>query len=104
MRKHKEEHTPGETQDITDARITLQLQQDAMDVQEGAEGTEHGDNRVVQALLLALLIVAHMLNQPQEVGIESPEGKDASNPEADQPHSLKEYNYTIYSIVLSATL
>ena len=44
MRKHKEEQNPGETQDTTDVRTTLQSQQGAMDVQEDAEGTGHGDN------------------------------------------------------------
>ena len=43
MRKHKEEQNPGETQDTTDARITLQLQQGAMEVQKDAECTGRGD-------------------------------------------------------------
>ena len=43
LKKHEEEHNTGETQDTTDDRTTLQSQQDAVDVQEGAEGTGHGD-------------------------------------------------------------
>ena len=43
LKKHEESHNPGETQDMTDVRTTLQSQQDALDVQEGAEGTERGD-------------------------------------------------------------
>ena len=37
--EQEEQHNPGETQDTTDVRTTLHLQQDAMDVQEGTEGT-----------------------------------------------------------------
>ena len=43
FQQQEEPHTPGETQDTTDVRTTLQSQQDAPDVQEGAEGTERGD-------------------------------------------------------------
>ena len=43
FKQQEELHNPGETQDTTDVRTTLQSQQDALDVQEGAEGTERGD-------------------------------------------------------------
>ena len=42
-KQQEEEHNPGETQDTTDIRTILQLQQDTMDVQEDAEGTGRGD-------------------------------------------------------------
>ena len=37
LKQHEEEHSPCETQNTTAGRITLQLQQDAMYVQEGAK-------------------------------------------------------------------
>jgi hypothetical protein len=61
-----------------------------MNIQEGAEGTRCGDGRVVQALLLALRILAHTLHQPQEAGVKPLQGEDESNPAAEQPHSVKE--------------
>ena len=75
-----------------------------MDVQEDAEGTGRGDGCVLRALLMALRTVAHTLHQPQEAGVESLEGKDASNPAAERPHGVKEWLYKNYSMVLGATL
>jgi hypothetical protein len=43
FKQQKEEHNPGETQDTTAVRTTLHSQEDAMDVQEDAEGTGRGD-------------------------------------------------------------
>ena len=43
FKQQEELHNPGETQDTTDVRTTLQTQQYAMDVQEAAEGTGRGD-------------------------------------------------------------
>ena len=43
FKQQEEPQNPDETQDTTDARTTLQSQHNAMDVQEGAEGTWRGD-------------------------------------------------------------
>ena len=43
FKEQEEHHNPGETQDTTDVRTTLHLQQNAMDIQEDAKGTGRGD-------------------------------------------------------------
>ena len=85
----KKQQNPGETQDTTDARNTFHLQQNAMDIQEGSEGTGRGDGWVARALLLVLQTAVHTLHQPQEAGVESLEGEDANNPAAERPHGVK---------------
>ena len=99
-RKHKEEHSPGETQDTTDDRTHFNRNKaqwmskkalSAMDV-EKVELCEHFCQPCVQQ---------HTLHQPHEVGVESLEGNYGSNSSAERPHSVL---YKIYNIILGATL
>ena len=43
IKELEEQQNLGETQDTIDVRTTLDLQQNTMDIQEGAEGTGNGD-------------------------------------------------------------